>query len=768
MKWFPALLFTRRCFSFGFLGYLALCLLSFVETAWSKTQAKMPESLQMNRQFPPQLEAALRGLAGAVLFYEKGEFKASLELLPRHESASNTAIGDYFLLYRAKAFLSINNLDKAIDIFRLLRKEYPSSPLLAEAIVGECQALLKMKKAEEARLLLANSSQAKNAEALFLQAQIEESTRGMRHASEIYLQLYSDYATAKQSQQAFDRLQVISPASLKGSAAYDIMLRRAENLLSAGMSQVARSVLVKLSETSAPNKGLAGKRWMLLAQSEVNLGKAGLALPYLTKAIDSNPALQAQGLYLQAMCYRRLKQEDRFLAMRDRALQLYPDSPFTEKLLHSVATYYVAAEKSVPALIAYRQLLSFFPKGNYAEEALWKVAFHSYVDRKYDEALNSLWKYMQSFTGANSVTASLYWMGRCYEKLSDFRSADFAYTKAAALGQHSYYGHLALQAKNAIQKKRGEVAYQPYAGAASWARVEKFFGTNTPANTNIADPSPSLVKIINRALQLNTAGLPKHAVNELNSAIRQFPEEKGASYLNARILVDQGDYDTAFRVLRRAFPGYDSSSIENLPMEVWQLMYPMKYWREVSKEAAVNKVDPHLVMGLIRQESSFNKVAKSPANARGLMQILPSTGRMLSKSSSIRYTSATLLQPETNIKLGVRHLAGLFRKYEGKDELALAAYNAGESRVTRWINGGDDADLAEFVERIPFSETRNYIKRVLTNASYYRQLNGSFTDMFTQINLPAINSNYTGSRSVEAKILQSKPLTSRSPSKKAP
>jgi soluble lytic murein transglycosylase len=165
--------------------------------------------------------------------------------------------------------------------------------------------------------------------------------------------------------------------------------------------------------------------------------------------------------------------------------------------------------------------------------------------------------------------------------------------------------------------------------------------------------------------------------------------------------------------------------IAALPGEVWQLLFPMRHWDIVSAEAAKNRLDPSLIMGLIRQESAFNEKARSSANARGLMQILPTTASKLARQARIpRYRAEKLFQAETNVVLGTRYLDLLMQRY-GKTELALAAYNAGSSRVDLWLKKFGEVDMPEFVEKIPFSETRGYIKQVLSNQAFYGLLNSS-------------------------------------------
>lgn len=131
-----------------------------------------------------------------------------------------------------------------------------------------------------------------------------------------------------------------------------------------------------------------------------------------------------------------------------------------------------------------------------------------------------------------------------------------------------------------------------------------------------------------------------------------------------------------------------------------------------------------LVAGLVRQESAFAPDAHSPANALGLMQLLPTTARRLAKQAKIRYAHSRLLDPDYNVRLGTIYVAGLQRQF-GTIESALAAYNAGEDRVALWTAGQNYREPAEFVESIPFTETRQYVQIVTRNADIYRRLYGA-------------------------------------------
>ena len=143
----------------------------------------------------------------------------------------------------------------------------------------------------------------------------------------------------------------------------------------------------------------------------------------------------------------------------------------------------------------------------------------------------------------------------------------------------------------------------------------------------------------------------------------------------------------------------------------------------MEKYARAHDVDPYVVAGLIRQESEFNPKVISRANAYGLTQILPSTGRDLSRRVGLRaFQTSMLFDPAVNLRLGTYYLKILLKSFGGRWEDVLAAYNGGGSRVTKWRGFGTFEEQAEFIETIPFDETRDYVQSVLRNASVYRRL----------------------------------------------
>jgi soluble lytic murein transglycosylase len=163
--------------------------------------------------------------------------------------------------------------------------------------------------------------------------------------------------------------------------------------------------------------------------------------------------------------------------------------------------------------------------------------------------------------------------------------------------------------------------------------------------------------------------------------------------------------------------------LADVPVAYWHLLFPQPYWTDIVANAEKNQLDPYLVASLIRQESEFNPGALSRANAYGLMQLLPSVGKSAAKHEGNRHFTATqLLDPPTNIELGTDNLKQVLDRFGGQPEYALAAYNAGDTPVHQWLATNDYKDIPEFVESIPFTETRDYVQAILRNREMYRQL----------------------------------------------
>jgi soluble lytic murein transglycosylase len=168
---------------------------------------------------------------------------------------------------------------------------------------------------------------------------------------------------------------------------------------------------------------------------------------------------------------------------------------------------------------------------------------------------------------------------------------------------------------------------------------------------------------------------------------------------------------------------YLNLPLANAPEKFWKLLFPMPYREDLVASARARDLDPYLVAGLIRQESEFNPEAISRKNAYGLTQVRPVTGKEYARQAGVAaFTNRILFQPAANLKIGAAIFRAMLNKNNGSLEQTLAAYNAGPARAAEWISWNTWREPAEFVEAIPFIETRDYVQAVLRNADIYRRL----------------------------------------------
>jgi soluble lytic murein transglycosylase-like protein len=178
------------------------------------------------------------------------------------------------------------------------------------------------------------------------------------------------------------------------------------------------------------------------------------------------------------------------------------------------------------------------------------------------------------------------------------------------------------------------------------------------------------------------------------------------------------------RAIKRAFPQIATVEQDSAPAYFIRMYYPVRYEPAIKKYSARNGLDPYLVMGLILQESSFVPTAKSAVGATGLMQLMPPTAKELARRLNVPFGQLRLDNPEVNIELGTAHLKMLVNMFNGNAMLAVASYNAGQGNILKWKRAAPAKSMDEFLESMPYAETRNYVKRVMMLRASYARIAG--------------------------------------------
>jgi soluble lytic murein transglycosylase len=250
---------------------------------------------------------------------------------------------------------------------------------------------------------------------------------------------------------------------------------------------------------------------------------------------------------------------------------------------------------------------------------------------------------------------------------------------------------------------------------------------------HLVDSFPADSPHLAKARLLANAGMNEYIAQE----IKADPNFSAMSSLaEGQIYFSYGETFRAVRAMKRAIPNAASASIPSIPLAYWRILFPEPWWNTIQTESAKNHLDPYLVASLIRQESEFDPTAVSYANAYGLMQLLPVVGRSMAREEGIaHFQTFQLLDPNLNIRLGTRYLRQMLDKFGGVEEYALAAYNAGDNRVAEWQAAGPYSGIDEFVESIPFTQTREYVEAIRRNEETYRAI-----DDFARTHGPAAGS----------------------------
>ena len=372
--------------------------------------------------------------------------------------------------------------------------------------------------------------------------------------------------------------------------------------------------------------------------------------------------------------------------------QAYPrDTNVTAPALFLLADLATDDGRDSDARAGFAEMARRFPTSDLAPASLFHAGVIAYAAGSFDVAAKELDRLVERYPRSTDASAARYWAGRSRERAGDRKRASERWREVMTTDPLSYY---AL----ASARRLGIAPWKPSQARESVTR------------------SPALQQSADRAELLDLLGMGTEEGFEYDAlaSVGTSPDSLVAA---AEVLKDRGETSRSMALARRAL-----GASAPRDTRLFRLLYPLAYDDAIRAEAAAHRVDPALVAALIHQESSFSPRATSRAGAVGLMQVLPSVGASIAKAQGMKsYERVLLYQPDVNVRLGMTHLDAMLRQYP-RLEYALAAYNAGGAPVRRWRqkHGTDDPEL--FVERIPYDETRDYVRILIRNEAMYREL----------------------------------------------
>ena len=642
--------------------------------------------------------ASHEALAAAAEQYAAGDFKQALTLANR--ASSGGTLQDYASLYVGLSQLRVG---LASDARRTLDKvrENAHGYVAVAASLGSAEAAEALGDYAAAIAIyeqLVENKTAVNDDVLSRLGRAALAAGDGKKAADAFTRVYYEFPLGTEATAAAEQLTALEDHR----ANFKLDLGRASILFGARRYTEARAAYQTLvAQTSGDDRELADLR---IAECDFFLGRYDAAREALKPYLDE-AARKAEARFFYLSAFRELGQHDQYVMLTRALVTDFPDSSWSEEALNNLGTHYILSNEDELAAQVFAELYQKFPKGPRAERAAWKGGWWSYKNGDYANTITSFENAATAFPRSDYRPSFLYWAARSHAKLGHPDEAAARLRLVHSDYGNSYYGRLAAQ----HLARRGDPLGMDRPVSAS----------RQPLSSTAPRP-PTETRI--RALL--AAGLYDDALNELRYAQRTWGGSPELDATMAWTYQQMGELRRAITLMRRVYPQFLTAGGEELPTEILQVIFPLTYWNSIRKHSIARELDPYLVAALIAQESTFDPRARSSANAWGLMQIVPSTGRRLARALKIRrFSTATLTEPDTNIRMGTLHFSQLVRQYGGV-HYALASYNAGDSRVLRWKAERPGLDEDEFIDDIPFPETQNYVKRILGTAEDYRRLYG--------------------------------------------
>jgi soluble lytic murein transglycosylase len=660
---------------------------------------------------------ALAQLTRARVRYEAHDFAAVASLLNSEEFAKQTKIGDYALWLRADALEKLGRRAESRAALEQLARDYPDSLRARVALIHSAQLLAQDNQQSAIPAELKKLADADDADALLLTAKAYEQAGDGLRALAAYRRLYFrapvSMTNDAEALAAFARL-----GSTQAPASADEAATRAEKLFAArryadAVAAYADS-FARFPETQMPQaqlrRGLAA----------FNARRTPDAIQALSAVPITAGETRAEALNYLAQTYARSKQWDAARSTIEEMRRAFPKSEWTMRALAAVAQSARDAKDGADALYFDRAAVAQFPGEPEVAGAQFDLAWSAHDSKNFAESSRLLVEHLAVYADRNTDNRGKagYWAARDSERAGKLAEARALYEAMLVRYGANWYGYLAQQRLDQMKKSGVNVPSNAPDSAVARA-VENLKPVSVSEETAGPDEAARLLK----AEQLSAAAWDDAAHAELDNALERAPTSPALNLAKAKLYRAREDNIQALNILKRSFPDYSQMQPEELTRDEWDVFYPLAYWDTITQEARAKNLDPYVVAGLIRQETVFNPRAVSPANAYGLMQLLPGTAQLTAKRYGVDdvITTETLLSnPRLNIRLGTSYLREQLDKY-GRIEYVAAAYNAGPGRLVEW-RASLPLQIDEWDEAIPFKETRGYVQGVVRNMLQYRRL----------------------------------------------
>ncbi len=651
-------------------------------------------------------------------------------------------LADYAIFLLADYHYSKARYSRAVALYQVVMERYPRSAVAAQAAYRRGLALYAssayLPAIEAFDKFLEDYPQSDNApnadlglaRALTAGAQLER-------AVAVYHDVWTRYAGTDADQEAERALRELKS---KGVPVPDFtaaeLYERGKNLFRLNQYDKAAGAFRRLLDRE-PSFANRADVLFRIGVSLFYLAKRGDAAVILEKMVRDYPddPRAPEALYWLGKCYSKLGDWERGVRTFQKLLDRFPGSDWADDALFLTGNIYREAGDMQKALRYYARLVDEYPDSNFADSAIWWKAWSFYSDGDYSKAEQALQELVNRYPRSFLVNQACYWQGRAAEKRGDLGGAIRYYEQVLRKGPYTYYGNRAAERKERLQAAGTVIAADdiadpgvPCTDVACAQDLLSSFETDdgppewTEETKQILAANPSYRK----TLELMQLDMKKEAAQELWSLQDAVPRSRGMLLGLSKAFFELGDYNRSLTLVLRNYERYLPAPVKGVTEDLWLLAYPQGYWESILSYSRKYGQDPFFIAAVIREESQFSPSALSPAGARGLMQVMPTTGERVAQRIKLKgFDRGKLFDADTAINIGTWYIGQLMKRFKNDPLLVAAAYNAGPEAVAGWLaKNGYQGEHEAFVEAIPFSETRGYVKKVLRNYAEYRRIYG--------------------------------------------
>ncbi|MEM1347837.1 MAG: transglycosylase SLT domain-containing protein, partial [Myxococcota bacterium] len=638
----------------------------------------------------------------------------------------------------AEAALEAGKAHEAVLHAARVRVESPQRPrallVLSKGLVESGSSSDRARAVETLQALLKASPRDPGApEASLLLAGLHEARGEWDQAAKRYDRMITDMPLAAQTDEALSRLKAAKPKASAEVQAYITeqthpqYLSKLRALFAAHRSEDAVAAGQRYLKSLEPRSELACEAVFLVGRSLTKLRQHAESVGWYDRLIEECPKSEwaLKAYYLAGKAYWNTDEDSKAVARFEELVAKFPEHSYADDALLYIARIYRAAGKTKAARRVLKRQVKQYPKGDMLKDAHWLMVRDAVAKKRHDAVI----AYVDSVEdpGEHDLYSRgrlAYFKARALEEKGRKKEARLVYAEVVGAHPLGYYALLALHGVARIDGVK--------AGALGDLCAEE---SELKVCPKVADKSkakaPKLV--LPRALAedaqfiqgawLLRMGLGDLARRAFVRARRAHAADEDVLWSMALLLDAAGAYPWSHDIPRRAIDGWQDAYPDLESRWKWEVAYPRPFAEDVRAWAKKRGLPVALVWGIMREESGFNPRIESWANARGLMQLMEGTARTVAAADGVEeFSAASLFEPAVAIRLGTAYLAQLSGHVGAHPVLTIAGYNAGWGNVSRWLEQRGKLPLDEFVEDIPYGQTRHYTKRVLTSLWTYQWL----------------------------------------------